>query len=78
MTKGKADDIDEYVGQQIRSARIRAGLSMEQLGEKIGVSYQQISKYETAKNRAAPGRLFLIAKATGQSIFYFFPGCENE
>lgn len=72
------DDIDKYVSERVREARLEAGLTLVQLAAKIGVSYQQLQKYEAQKNRVPPGRLWLIAGACGKSIFYFFPGDKEN
>lgn len=72
-TKGTPDEIDVYVGQKIKTRRSLLGLSQEKLGEAVGLTFQQIQKYERGHNRVAPGRLWKIAKALGVSVIYFFP-----
>ena len=57
-----ASEVDTIVGERIRRRRILAGLTQDQLGEALGVSYQQIQKYETGANRVSAGRLYLLAE----------------
>ena len=57
------DPLDRLIGRNIRLNRIRKGWSQLDLGERIGVSYQQVQKYETAANRIAASRLIHIARA---------------
>lgn len=64
--------IDNFVGKQIHSQRVALGLSRVQLRDKIGVSIQQLQKYEDGSNRVTAGRLYLIAKALNKSLDYFF------
>ena len=54
-----ASEVDRIVGERIRRRRILTGLTQDQLGEALGVSYQQIQKYETGANRVSAGRLYL-------------------
>lgn len=64
--------IDKIVGERIFILRITRGLSRRQLGDKIGVTHQQLAKYEKGTNRVSCGRIVEIAKALQESIFYFF------
>lgn len=57
-----AKKIDRAVGRRVREVRVEAGLTQKQLAYKIGITYQQIHKYETGVNRISIGRLFEIAK----------------
>ncbi len=61
MTK-TPDDFDRQVGMRIRAARLGAGISQMGLGAALGVSFQQVQKYEKGMNRVAPGRLVAIAQ----------------
>ncbi len=51
--KGKANSIDEYVGAQLRQRRSLLGLSQERLAEQVGITFQQIQKYENGANRVS-------------------------
>jgi transcriptional regulator with XRE-family HTH domain len=57
-----ATAIDIYIAAQIRTHRITLGFSQAALGEKLGVSFQQIQKYESGTNRVSASRLFDICK----------------
>ena len=66
-----AGAVDKAVGLKIRQARLEADLSQSELGLKLGVSFQQIQKYEKGVNRVTPGRLIEISKALGKPMAYF-------
>ena len=70
--------VDDHVGERIRDRRIMLGLTLQQLAEMIGVSYQQAHKYESGINRVYAGRLFEIARALSAPITYFYEGIEEE
>ena len=70
--------IDRHVGERIRHRRTELGLTQEQLGEALGVSYQQIQKYETGANRISAGRLYEIARRLGVDISDFFDGLDDR
>lgn len=69
--------VDITIGKNIRARRIEAGMSMETLGDKVGLTPQQISKYELGKHRIYASKLFEIAGALGVQIAYFFEGVEE-
>lgn len=64
--------IDALVGSRIRQRRRQLGWSQTRLGESVGVSFQQIQKYERAINRVSAGVLFMLAEALGQPVQWFF------
>ena len=70
--------IDHHVGSRIRLRRTQSGMSQEQLAATLGISYQQIQKYETGANRISAGRLFEIGQRLDAGIAYFFDGFETE
>ena len=70
------DEIDKFIGHKIYFLRLEKGLSREQLSQVIGVTHQQLQKYETGANRVTASRLLLIAKALEQEIPYFYEGFE--
>ncbi len=72
-----AKRIDHLVGQRIRLRRNMLGLTQEELAESLGISYQQVQKYETASNRVSAGRLFEIAAKLNTPVAYFFEGIEE-
>ena len=72
----RADEIDKYVGQRLRQKRVAAGLSQQALGDVVGVSIQQIQKYEKATNRVAAGKLYKLAELLREPVTYFFEGLD--
>ena len=71
------EEIDKFIGGKIYSLRLAKGLSRQQLSEAIGVTHQQLQKYEKGKNRISVGRLVLIAKALERDVEYFYKGLEE-
>ena len=55
--------VDRHVGERIRRRRAEVGLTQEDLGRILEISYQQIQKYETGANRISAGRLFEVGRA---------------
>lgn len=72
-TKGKPNEIDIYVGQQIRKARHLRGISQEKLAAKLNITFQQIQKYEKGSNRVSCGRLWDLTIALDFPLVFFFP-----
>jgi len=68
----KPNPVDVYVGGRLREVRVTTGLSQQQLGEELGLSYQQIQKYETGANRLSASRIVQCAEQLGVSPCYFF------
>lgn len=66
--------VDVHVGRRLRLKRTILGLSQEAVGKEIGVTFQQIQKYERGINRMGASRLFDFAKALGVPVSYFFDG----
>jgi transcriptional regulator with XRE-family HTH domain len=67
---------DIYVGSRIRMRRKILGLSQEKLGEKLGITFQQIQKYEKGTNRVGASRLQAMSGALDVPVSYFFPDSE--
>ena len=70
--------VDAHVGTRIRERRIVLGLTQQQLTGMIGVTYQQMTKYERGINRVAAGRLYNIACALNAPIGYFYEGLGQD
>lgn len=64
--------IDVHVGGRVRLRRMLVGMSQEKLGELLGLTFQQIQKYEKGANRIGASRLFQIAQILGVSVQFFF------
>jgi transcriptional regulator with XRE-family HTH domain len=62
VTPRTATAVDAYIGAQMRDRRTALGLSQAALGAKLGVSFQQVQKYESGVNRVSAARLFEICK----------------
>lgn len=71
------DEIDIEIGTRLRKARVAAGLTQTELGVRLGISFQQIQKYERGRNRIGCGRLYKIARILGVKITYFFDSVEH-
>ncbi|MGB7946627.1 MAG: helix-turn-helix transcriptional regulator [Candidatus Binatia bacterium] len=72
------DPIDKYVGSRIRGKRTGLRISQGNLGRAIGVTFQQIQKYESGANRVGSSNLYKIAKALGVDVSFFFEGVEAQ
>lgn len=69
--------VDIHVGKRIRHRRWMVGMTQQQLGEIVGIKFQQIQKYETGMNRVSASRLWDIAAALDVPINFFFEGIED-
>ena len=74
----KPDPIDVHVGQRVRARRQVLGLSQSQLGAELGVTFQQVQKYERGTNRIGSSRLFRISRVLDVPISYFFDEYSGE
>ncbi|MBI3439745.1 MAG: helix-turn-helix transcriptional regulator [Proteobacteria bacterium] len=72
-----ATSIDRKLGQRVRSRRLEIGMSQERLAELLGVTFQQVQKYEKGVNRIAASRLYDIASALQQPVSRFFEGLSQ-
>jgi transcriptional regulator with XRE-family HTH domain len=72
-TGKRPNPTDVYVGGRVRMRRKMLGLSQEKLGEKLGITFQQIQKYEKGTNRVGASRLQAMASALEVPVSYFFP-----
>jgi transcriptional regulator with XRE-family HTH domain len=68
---------DLHIGGRLKSLRQLRGLSQEALGEAVGITFQQVQKYENGKNRISAGRLFAFAQYLEVPVQYFFEGMEG-
>lgn len=71
------NDIDLLVGKKLRKLRLEAGLTLQDLAQQIGVSHQQLQKYETGANRLSVGMLPVVAEALGAEIMEFFEDADK-
>src|SRR3954464_5407802 len=70
--------VDVHVGKRVRHRRWMVGMTQQQLGDIVGIKFQQIQKYETGMNRISASRLWDIAQALDVSISFFFEGFDGE
>ncbi len=71
------DNIDIEIGKRVRQARVVAGLTQTKLADQLGITFQQVQKYEKGVNRIGGGRLYKIAHILGVKITYFFDDVEH-
>ncbi len=66
--------IDRRIGQRVKARRLEIGMSQESLADLLGVTFQQVQKYEKGVNRISASRLFECAAALNVPVGYFFEG----
>ncbi|WP_370236070.1 MULTISPECIES: helix-turn-helix domain-containing protein [Henriciella] len=69
--------IDRLIGQRLRWRRKELRLTQEQLGETLGLTFQQVQKYEKGVNRISAGRLYEISSVLDIPVLYFYEGAEE-
>ncbi|MGA1805321.1 helix-turn-helix domain-containing protein [Rhizobium sp. HT1-10] len=69
--------VDLQVGANIRSLRLRSGISQELLSERLGITFQQVQKYEKGANRISASRMVMVCRALGCRIDDLFDGTED-
>ncbi len=72
------EPVDIHVGGRVRMRRLFLGLSQEKLAHAIGVSFQQLQKYERGTNRISASRLFALAKFLGVPVQWFFEDAPTD
>ncbi|MBP2292989.1 helix-turn-helix domain-containing protein [Azospirillum rugosum] len=72
------DKVDEHVGSRLRLRRTLVGLSQTKLGERVGLTFQQIQKYEKGGNGIAASRLWQLAAVLDVPVSFFFDGIPTE
>lgn len=70
--------VDIKIGRRVRDARLSHGMTQTDLAEAVGVSFQQVQKYETGANRISGSRLWMIAKVLDVPMRYFFEGLDDS
>ena len=74
----KASKTDTAIGERIRERREVMGITQSYLGEKLGITFQQVQKYENGVNRVSAGRLVDVARILEVPIEHFFSGLGKE
>ena len=72
-----SNPIDKHVGMRLRTRRLSIDMSQEKLGEALGVTFQQVQKYEKGTNRIGASRLQLAARVLEVPVNYFFDGVAD-
>ena len=72
------EPVDIHVGARIRRRRVLLGLSQEKLAQAIGLTFQQLQKYESGANRVSSSRLYQLANLLGVPISFFFDDMPPE
>lgn len=73
-----AHPVDVHIGQRVREFRIAKGMSQTDLANAIGVSFQQVQKYESGANRIGGSRLWLISQSLDVPVDSFFDGLAGS
>jgi transcriptional regulator with XRE-family HTH domain len=72
----RAQGVDLAVGRRLRERRVMLGLTLQQVAEQVGITHQQLAKYERGANRLSAGLLHETAQALGADVGHFFEGLE--
>jgi transcriptional regulator with XRE-family HTH domain len=78
MTKRDPNFVDRHVGNRVRMRRLLVGMSQEKLGELLGITFQQIQKYEKGSNRVSASRLYQISRVLGVPVQYFYDDLKDD
>jgi transcriptional regulator with XRE-family HTH domain len=74
VPKKQANPIDVQVGNRVRIRRMLIGMSQERLGDLLGLTFQQVQKYEKGVNRIGAGRLFEVSRILNVPVDFFYEG----
>ena len=77
MAKKAPNPTDKHVGARVRMRRMMLGMSQEKLGDSLGLTFQQVQKYEKGANRIGASRLQQIAHILQVPVSFFFEGAPN-
>ena len=78
MRAKKPNRVDIEVGRRVRQYRLMANMSQTELGKRLGVTFQQVQKYEKGANRVGAGRLMRVAEILNVPITAFFDGVASN
>lgn len=78
MNKRQPNPIDIHVGGRLRMRRMLVGMSQEKLGESLGLTFQQVQKYEKGTNRIGASRLYKISQILSVPVNFFFENLPSE
>lgn len=77
MPKKSGNPVDAIVGKRIRARRVEVRMTQETLGKVLGVTFQQVQKYEFGTNRVSAGRLYEIGTVLKVPVSYFYEGLRQ-
>jgi transcriptional regulator with XRE-family HTH domain len=77
LIKKAPNPIDKHVGSRVRMRRVLIGMSQERLGDALGLTFQQVQKYEKGTNRIGASRLQQISRILGMPVEFFFEGSPS-
>lgn len=75
---GQPNPVDIYVGSRLKLRRLILGISQKKMAEKLGITFQQVQKYENGINRISASRLWDISKLLKVQVEYFFDGMNES
>lgn len=75
---GLINEVDRHIAQRLQLRRVMLGMSQSDLAQRCGLSFQQIQKYETARNRIPAARLFDLSQALETPVAFFFSGLPGN
>ena len=78
IAKDGPSPVDVHVGSRIRLRRSLLGMSQEKLGEAIGLTFQQVQKYERGMNRVSASKLWKLSTVLDVPVSYFFDGLDGD
>jgi transcriptional regulator with XRE-family HTH domain len=78
VPKKQTNPIDIQVGHRVRIRRMLIGMSQERLGDLLGLTFQQVQKYEKGVNRIGAGRLFEVSRILNVPIDFFYEGVNTQ
>ena len=78
LSDGTPNPIDVHVGTQLKLRRISLGLTQERLADELGITFQQVQKYEKGLNRIGASRLWDLAQVLGVSVAYFYENLDEN
>lgn len=78
MSDWSESDVDNHVGAKIRVRRVELGMSQTDVADKLGLTFQQVQKYERGYNRVSASRLYDLTQILGVDIEYFFDGFRDS
>lgn len=77
MAKKAPNPIDKHVGSRVRMRRMMLAMSQEKLGDALGLTFQQVQKYEKGTNRISAGKLYELSRLFDTPVQFFFDGIDG-